>query len=315
MRTDERNGRILVAQQKDGLWKRPNKGIAQRMARDDAAWAKLNPRTAESLEHKLKKKSMVYEQLQKGKTAGLSEAQIDALLVDFDTKGIAQSSSEDDSDNRESPERESESLVEITDEFGRTRHVERSKVPRLHSSPNDRDETAYTDESNVLRGPHITNFPVYQPSAERVAKILESAIEDPIAKHYDATNENRSRAAGFYQFSADDEIRKRQMKDLAASREETMLAREINTALEEAKPDEDDAKVSRASSKRKRDLEERRALLDAKRRKLGVKPPLPVTTSSRNEAGAPESQRITSSSLDAMDFLANLSRELHTDAD
>lgn len=52
------------------------------MAKDDAAWAKLNARTAESMEEKLKRKAEIYEKLQKGKTGGLTSAQLDNLLVD-----------------------------------------------------------------------------------------------------------------------------------------------------------------------------------------------------------------------------------------
>jgi hypothetical protein len=52
------------------------------MAKDDAAWAKLNARTAESVEEKLKRKAEIYEKLQKGKTGGLTSAQLDNLLVD-----------------------------------------------------------------------------------------------------------------------------------------------------------------------------------------------------------------------------------------
>jgi hypothetical protein len=67
---------------KGALWARPNKGVAQRVANDDAAWAKLNNRTAESVETQLKRKAEIYEKLQKGKTGGLSSAQLDNLLID-----------------------------------------------------------------------------------------------------------------------------------------------------------------------------------------------------------------------------------------
>ena len=52
------------------------------MAKDDAAWAKLNSRTAESVEEKLKRKAEIYDKLQKGKTGGLTSTQLDNLLVD-----------------------------------------------------------------------------------------------------------------------------------------------------------------------------------------------------------------------------------------
>jgi len=51
------------------------------VANDDAAWAKLNNRTAESVETQLKRKAEIYEKLQKGKTGGLSSAQLDNLLI------------------------------------------------------------------------------------------------------------------------------------------------------------------------------------------------------------------------------------------
>ena len=52
------------------------------MAKDDAAWARLNARTSESVEEKLKRKAEIYDKLQKGKTGGLTSGQLDNLLVD-----------------------------------------------------------------------------------------------------------------------------------------------------------------------------------------------------------------------------------------
>lgn len=151
----------------------------------------------------------------------------------------------------------------------------------------------------MLRGRGIANFPVYEPSAERVAKIMEDAIEDPLAKHYDATNENRSKGAAFYNFSADEETRRRQMDELLNLRDETEMRREtagVEDGPQEEKESEEKV-LSRASAKRKRDLEERRALLDAKRRK---KIPSEENKDSKGGTG----------SLDAMDFLAKMSQEL-----
>lgn len=68
--------------QKGGLWTRPIKGLEQRMAKDNAEWAKLNERTAESVDLKLRKKAEIYDKLQRGKTGGLTTAQLDNLLVD-----------------------------------------------------------------------------------------------------------------------------------------------------------------------------------------------------------------------------------------
>jgi hypothetical protein len=126
-----------------------------------------------------------------------------------------------------------------------------------------------------------------------VAKIEEAyaeATKDPTT-HYDASKENRATGAGFYQFSADEETRARQMEELKRSREETEKARQeagiVNGAAssgEDAVPTsaEGKDKVDEASTgpapkitgrgidKRKRDLEERRKAIQAKRRKTNV---------------------------------------------
>ena len=130
-------------------------------------------------------------------------------------------------------------------------------------------------------------------------------MEDPLDKHYDATNENRAKGAAFYQFSGDEETRRRQMDELLNLRDETAQRRE-RAGVEEGPQEEKESEekvLSRASAKRKRDLEERRALLDAKRRKT-VAGAEKVWSEVRNDEQG---------SLDAMDFLAKMSRELGGD--
>ena len=71
------------------------------------------------------------------------------------------------------------------------------------------------------------HFPVYEQDESRVREIEEQyaeAIKDP-TKHYDASKENRTAGAAFYQFSADEETRARQMEELKRMREETEAAR------------------------------------------------------------------------------------------
>ena len=66
---------------KGTIWARTNKGVAARAARDVAALA-ADRHTAESARAALERKAAIYEKLKKGKTGGLSEAQVEALLVD-----------------------------------------------------------------------------------------------------------------------------------------------------------------------------------------------------------------------------------------
>ncbi|THH09312.1 hypothetical protein EW145_g2119 [Phellinidium pouzarii] len=307
---------------KGTVWARANKGVAARNARDIEA-ARAGRQTAESARAALERKAAIYDKLRRGRTGGLSEAQQDALLVDvsgpchcslvhwmvdcgggvpsvgialvqFDSKPVSDHFSSDSEDVDESltvpkPLDEDDPLVEYEDEFGRMRTVRRSEVPR-DLVRNAEAEEAVDDDPFVVINP-VNHFPVYEPSAERVAAIQEAASEaaNPLAAHYDAAREVRAKGAGFYAFSADENARAKEMEALRAAREETTQARREAGAVdikpgdiegmveEEGKEDAGGkgkgkenvlAARSQAMEKRKRELEERRKLVDAKRRKV-----------------------------------------------
>lgn len=123
-------------------------------------------------------------------------------------------------------------------------------------------------------------FPVYEPSAERVKAVQDELAEadNPLSSHYDASNEVRAKGAAFYQFSGDEETRMKQMEELRAAREDTKKTREdlgatdIRPGEVEGMRQESGQSTSRALEKRKREIEERRALLEAKRKKTKVAP-------------------------------------------
>lgn len=109
--------------------------------------------------------------------------------------------------------------------------------------------------------------------------------------HYDASKEVRAKGAGFYQFSADEETRRKQMEELKTVREETEKTRQ-ELGAEDIKPGEEgmtaEGVQSRAMEKRKRELEERRKLIEAKRKKPRVAGPgdegvTPLITSSSTQ--------------------------------
>ena len=126
----------------------------------------------------------------------------------------------------------------------------------------------------------VNFFPVYEPSAERVKAVQDELAEanNPLSSHYDASQEVRAKGAAFYQFSGDEETRKRQMEELRGVRDETKKTREDLGAMDvrpgevEGMREESGQSTSRALEKRKREIEERRALLEAKRRKTKVTP-------------------------------------------
>ena len=181
----------------------------------------------------------------------------------------------------------------------------------------------------------VNHFPVYEPDAVRTAEIEKEFAEEsnPLNIHYDASKEVRAKGAGFYQFSADEETRRRQMEELQTAREETGKTRAEFGAVD-LRPGEAvemhaggsgaaGSGKSAALEKRKRDLEERRRLVDAKRRKkIGdsntIEPlptPLPTMLKSRDAAQAAERPSESGSAKTvapnpADDFLAQLERDI-----
>ena len=128
----------------------------------------------------------------------------------------------------------------------------------------------------------VNHFPTYEPSDERKAAIQAQLEEEdnPLDLHYDASREVRAKGAGFYQFSTDEETRQKQMEELRQASVETEKTRAEAGAVdlrpgevEGMRVGEEDESTpgpstkSRAAEKRKREIDERRKLLEAKRRK------------------------------------------------
>jgi len=178
------------------------------------------------------------------------------------------------------------------------RSARRSEVPR-HLLPN-REKGEDGDDGVVIQNP-VNFFPVYEPSTDRVAAIKAAAAEEnnPLNQHYDASREVRAKGAAFYQFSGDEEARKKQMEELRQAREETERTRQEVGAVDLKAGDAEGMQAdtsthrSRAIEKRKREIEERRKAVEAKRTKLqkGVNPPAaptrsPAAPSASESAGA-----------------------------
>ncbi|PCH42250.1 hypothetical protein WOLCODRAFT_137789 [Wolfiporia cocos MD-104 SS10] len=275
-------GGIKRPDKKPTIWTKQNAGVKARAAKD-IELEEISRPTLESARAALERKAQMYEKLRKGKSGGLSDKQCEALLVDFDQKPIdAYESHSDDVDEsltvpKPPPDEENDPIIEYEDEFGRMRTGRRSEVPR-HLLPQAGDPEPEEDIDPFVVYNPVNHFPVYEPSAERVAAIESEFAEEnnPLNVHYDASREVRAKGAGFYQFSADEETRRRQMEELRRTREETEKTREELGAADPRPgemegmraPAEDGAARSRAMEKRKRELEERRKMLEAKRRKV-----------------------------------------------
>ncbi|KAH9850253.1 hypothetical protein C2E23DRAFT_317241 [Lenzites betulinus] len=315
-------------------WAKANVGVNSRAARD-IEFEEISKPTMESARAALERKAKVYDKLAKGKSGGLDEKQYSALLVDFEQKGIDPRYESDSDEVDESmtvpvaPRAdEDDPVIEYEDEFGRMRTARRSEVPR-ELLPQADDEKEEDFDPYVIYNP-VNHFPVYEPSAERIEKIRAEFAEEnnPLNQHYDASREVRAKGAGFYQFSGDEETRRKQMEELRQVREETERTR-AEAGAADVRPGEVEgmraegeagaaSMKSRAMEKRKRELEERRKLLEAKRRKVGGKEDAvgakasPSTGGERSAPVAP--QAVISDPFAALEAQSRDLRSRHTAA-
>ncbi|KAJ4494983.1 hypothetical protein C8J55DRAFT_554587 [Lentinula edodes] len=275
-------GRVNRPDKKPTKWSLPNKGVQSRAARDLVEQESVSKPTLENARISLERKSVKYHQLVKGKTAGLTEKQYDALLVDFDAKGIDSKWESDSDDVDESltvpvPNNEDDPMIEYVDEYGRNRTARRSEVPRLAKRD---DETQEFDDGGVIRNAQIlqNHFPTYQHTEDRITEIINEHSEEnnPLEKHYDPNSEIRDRGAASYTFSTDEETRQARLNELKSRHLETDAIRKEMGAVDVLPGEIEGMQVPevrssvKGSEKRKREIEERRKMLDAKRKKVGT---------------------------------------------
>lgn len=196
---------------------------------------------SEKIKSALERKAKLYDQLQRGKTGGLSEERFQDSLVDWNRKEaqrlVRSSDEEEDEQDRNAENNHDQHqannaddpLVEYEDEFGRTRTVRKSELPRHIHREQQKAEENSTNDHMVTYGPSTT-FPVYKPGpAQRAREMVNKegvgSYKRSAADHFDSRSEKRYRGAGFFQFSQDEEVRKRQMDELHEERKTTQKHR------------------------------------------------------------------------------------------
>ncbi|KAJ3927347.1 MAG: hypothetical protein NXY57DRAFT_1025838 [Lentinula lateritia] len=217
-------GRVHRPDKEPTKWSLPNKGVQSRAARDLVEHESVSKPTLENARISLERKSVKYHQLVKGKTAGLTDKQYDALLVDFDAKGIDSKWESDSDDVDESltvpvPNNEDDPMIEYVDEYGRNRTARRSEVPRLAKR-----------NAQILQN----HFPTYQHTEDRITEIINEHSEEnnPLEKHYDPNSEIRDRGAASYTFSTDEETRQARLNELKSRHLETDAIRKEMGAVD-----------------------------------------------------------------------------------
>ncbi|RYP35956.1 hypothetical protein DL767_003645 [Monosporascus sp. MG133] len=198
-----------------------------------------------------------------------------APLVDFDrkwaeshpdgdpdgdpTRGDSSSGSDNESSTSEDGVAGGGELIEYKDEFGRTRTGTRAEVQRLRrrqarsrlgaaelEAMSARPAAAAPDA--VIHG-DVIQSEAFDPEARDAARMADLAARrdrtptPPPDAHFDGRAEIRTKGVGFYQFSAAEEDRRREMEALRAERESTERARRERESERE---------------RRRREIEERR---------------------------------------------------------
>ncbi|KAK2873833.1 hypothetical protein FQN49_002018 [Arthroderma sp. PD_2] len=179
--------------------------------------------------------------------------------------------------NQQDVEAEDNTLVEYEDEFGRTRSGTRAEAAEAQQNRQSQQDVSFLDGGDVGRDPRPNVVPsVARPARpsnviygstiqaaafnpdenitaqmSRLSKKRDRSPTPPPETHYNADGEVRTRGTGFYAFSNDEQVRKKEMEDLIAARGETTLERNQASTKKEAR--------EKAKQERRKKIEELRS--------------------------------------------------------
>ncbi|KAL4868881.1 hypothetical protein BDV12DRAFT_208944 [Aspergillus spectabilis] len=166
-------------------------------------------------------------------------------LVDFDRKWAdaeREKASDDSTDSSfehtdADNDNDAASIISYEDELGRTRRGTRKEAAQAAKIKTQETDTAEGTErwrpsqpKNLIYGATVQTE-AFRPTdiiAEQMAFLAKRRDRSPTPDevHYDADAEVRNRGTGFYAFSKDEEVRKRQMEELLNVRAETERERD-----------------------------------------------------------------------------------------
>lgn len=189
-------------------------------------------------------------------------------LVDFDKKWTdTRGESSDSSFEKDDEDRDDDnaSIISYEDELGRTRHgtrAEAAQASRLKATEQpDSERWRPTRPENLIHGATIQTH-AFNPSSavasqmEYLASRRDKSPTPPEETHYDPDAEVRTRGTGFYAFSKDENVRRKQMEELMSVREETQREREARgerRAQRERVKDERRKKIEELRTRRRAD--------------------------------------------------------------
>ncbi|KAL6719005.1 hypothetical protein ACLMJK_003240 [Lecanora helva] len=282
--------------QKDSIFTTHNRNRKKRAladistSEDGLAHPQTHSKSSESIDaatlhrskRKMEEKARLYASMKRGDYVPPSDGRANKeenALVDFDRKWAE--SQEDgkgnDDDNTSSDdytddsEEDTSEMVEYEDEFGRLRKGTKAEVAREQRR---RNAQSHANEElsqfsarpsrpdNLIHGDtiQVAAFNPDEPIAAQMSHIAakrDRSMTPPEEVHYDASKEIRSKGVGFYQFSKDNEERKREMEALEKEREETERGRREKEERKEAKRRQVEERKKMIASKRGEKLADR----------------------------------------------------------
>jgi hypothetical protein len=209
----------------------------------------------------LRRKAKLYKRIKRGdgENDGENGEGLGGLIVP--TRASDRSSDFSD-DQSGSSSHSSDEDVEITDSFGRTRLVSKSKA---HLYDVDEDEDNDDDSkpkvarpTNLIYGDAIQHD-AFKPDEVLLQKIMYKEDQDV---HYDADWEIRDRGVGFYQFSSDKRIRQQQMESIKNIRDEAVNYKEQLIKVQEMR--------TKSLENRRQAIQEQRSLSNSRIKEYGV---------------------------------------------
>ncbi|KAI9374684.1 hypothetical protein BJX61DRAFT_532230 [Aspergillus egyptiacus] len=265
-----------------------NNAALQQAHQSSAEIGTVDAATLHRSKRRMEEKTRLYEDLKRGEylAAGSesddedsSDAYLARLrrkekeaLVDFDRKWADEQQQQEEGVNASddsSSEKEADdnaSIISYEDELGRTRRGTRKEASRAAREKAALASRSTSEPANERWRPSRPENLIYgatvQTEAFRPPEVVAEQMEylakrrdrsmTPEEVHYDAEGEVRNRGMGFYAFSKDEEVRRRQMEELMSARAETERERQ--------------EKVERRN-RRERAREERRREVDKLRAK------------------------------------------------
>ncbi|EGE01520.1 hypothetical protein TEQG_00569 [Trichophyton equinum CBS 127.97] len=305
-------GRVRKSQKPD-IFSIHNKGAQKRAAADlssDNAALQIHKRGADIGEvddavlnrskRKMLEKTKLYEELQKGEYLAERDSDSDEAGQPDDRKWAENRESRIDTKDMSDDEI---TFVEYEDEFGRTRTGTKAEAAEAQQNRQLQQERSNMDDEEVERSMKPSRVPVaarpsrpsnviygsaiqaaaFNPDENitaqmsNLAKKRDKSLTPPPETHYNAEGEVRTRGTGFYAFSNDEEIRKKEMEELMASRSETTIERDQAAMKREAR--------EKAKQERRKKIEELRGKKRADKFLGSLDTLLPSGTSSEEAGG------------------------------